>query len=80
MRTTIDLPEDLLAAAKQLAAKEGRTLSAVVSDAVRVSLARSQEVRRTPVKLPTGGRGGLQPGIDLDDSAALLDLMELDDN
>jgi hypothetical protein len=29
--------------------------------------------------LPVFGEGGTQPGMDLDDSAALLDLMEQDD-
>jgi hypothetical protein len=31
---------------------------------------------REPVRLPTFDGDGLQPGVDLDDSAALLDLME----
>ncbi|MGQ0815653.1 MAG: hypothetical protein ACT4O1_14555 [Gemmatimonadota bacterium] len=31
---------------------------------------------RERVRLPTYGKGGLQPGVDLDNSAALLDLME----
>jgi len=30
------------------------------------------------VELPTFGEGGVQPGVDLDDSAALLDLMDDD--
>jgi hypothetical protein len=29
-----------------------------------------------PVELPTFGGDGVQPGVDLNDSAALLDLME----
>jgi hypothetical protein len=33
---------------------------------------------REPVALPTFGSGGLQPGVDLDDSAALLGVMEDD--
>jgi hypothetical protein len=65
-----------LAQAKERAAREGRSLSDVVSDAVRSSFARSAPVRREPVELPTFGGGGLQPGVDLDDTAALLDLME----
>ena len=76
MRTTVDLPDDLLIEAKERAAREGRSLSDVVSDAVRGSFAGGGAAHRKPVKLPTFGRGGLQPGVDLDDSAALLDLME----
>ena len=29
-----------------------------------------------PVKLPTGGSGGLQPGVTLDSNAALLELID----
>ena len=76
MRTTVDLPEDLLAEAKHRAAREGRSLSDVVGDAVRSSFARAAEADRDQVALPTFGAGGLQPGVDLDDGAALLDLME----
>ena len=79
MRTTVDLPDDLLAEAKQRAAREGRSLSDVVGDAVRSSFARSATAERKPVELPTFDGGGLQPRVDLDDSAALLDLMEQGD-
>jgi hypothetical protein len=76
MRTTIRVDDDLLARAKQLAARTGRTLTAVIEDALRVALARSQPARgRERVRLPTFGSGGPLPGVDLDDSAALLDVM-----
>jgi hypothetical protein len=40
-------------------------------------LARQTTVEeRTPVSLTTVSGDGVQPGVDLDDSAALLDLME----
>lgn len=52
-----------------------RSLSDLIADALRAALGR-RHARRLPVFLPTDGRGGLQPGVDLDDSAALLDLME----
>jgi len=76
MRTTVDLPPDLLAAVKERAAREGRSLSDVVGDAVRSSFARTAVAEREPIELPTFGGEGLQPGVDLDDSAALLELME----
>jgi plasmid stability protein len=78
MRTTVDLPDDLLSEAKQRAAREGRSLSDVVRDAVRSSFARTAPAKREAVELPTFEGGGLQPGVDLDDSAALLDLMDRD--
>jgi hypothetical protein len=78
MRTTVDLPDDLLGEAKERAAREGRSLSDVVGDAVRSSFARTAAAERGPVELPTFDGGGLQPGVDLDDSAALSDLMDRD--
>jgi hypothetical protein len=75
MRTTLDLSDELLRAAKSRAAKEGRTLRAVVEAALRTYLA--------PRKASTGYRlqwrvegGGLRPGVRLDDRDALLDLMD----
>jgi hypothetical protein len=77
MRTTIRLDDQLLADAKQLAARTGRTLTAVIEDALRLSLRQHRPRSRRRVVLPTfKGGNGLQPGVDLDDSAALLDLME----
>jgi hypothetical protein len=77
MRTTVRLNDDLLAQAKALAARSGRTLTAVIEDALRAALAQSKRSRsREPVELPTFGSGGLLPGVDLDDSSALLSLME----
>jgi hypothetical protein len=76
-RTTIRLDEQLLRDAKELAASSGRTLTAVIEEALRAALARpTQHGRANPVELPTFCGDGLQPGVDLDDSAALLELME----
>jgi hypothetical protein len=79
MRTTINLDDHLLAEAKQVAARTGRSLTAVVEDALRESLHRRRQTARRPVELPTFGEGGARPGVDLDDSAALLERMEQDD-
>lgn len=77
MRTTVRLDDRLLAAAKQLAAETGRTLTAVLEDALRETLARrSDRAQRRPVRLKTVKGDGIRPGVDLDDTAALLDLME----
>jgi len=76
MRTTIRLDDALLADAKALAVRTGRTLTAVIEGALRETLARSRRTGRQCVVLPTFAGSGLQPGVDLDDSAALLDLME----
>ena len=77
MRTTIRLDENLLTEAKRYAAESGRTLTAVIEDALRTSLARrTQRSPKQPLRLKTVGGDGVLPGVDLDDSAALLDLME----
>jgi len=78
MRTTINLPDEVLARLKRLAAESGTTVTALIEDAVRETLARrARRAQAAPVTLATFGEGGLQPGIDLDDSAALLDVMEM---
>ena len=76
MRTTVDIDEHLLAEAKQLAAGTHRTLGAVVDDALRKLMADAAARRREgEVKLPVDGRGGLQPGVDLEDKEALAELL-----
>lgn len=77
MRTTIRLPDDLLDAARRHAVDTGRTLTKVIEDALRAALARRESGPGAgAVELPTYGTGGLRSGVDLDDSAALLDLMD----
>ncbi len=78
MRTTIRLDDDLLAAAKRRAAERSTTLTRVIEDALRAELARRPADGRERVRLPAFGDPAetTLPGVDLDDSAALLDLME----
>lgn len=76
MRTTIRLDEQLLRQAKQVAARTGRTLTSVIEDALREMLARRKTGAQERVRLPTFKGHGVQPGVDLDDSAGLLDVME----
>lgn len=81
MRTTIRLEDELLTQVKVLAAQSGKTLTAVIEEALREKLARQQRhAGREPVKLTTVSGRGLLPGIDLDDAAALLAAMEEDDD
>lgn len=77
MRTTIRLNDDLLARAKAHAARSGQTLTRVIEDALRVLLERTEPPKRKrPFKMVTFKGGGPLPGVDLDDSAGLLDIME----
>jgi len=77
MRTTILLPDELLTEVKKLAAESKTTMTSLIEDAIRECLVRRQLDRKlSPVLLTTYGSGGLQSGVDLNDSVALLDLME----
>ena len=79
MRTTIRLPDQLLAKAKQLAAAGGVTLNDLVVDAVRAALAgRAGRVSESERAWPTYRGNGVQPGVDLECNAALEDLMGVD--
>ena len=81
MRTTIRLDDQLLRDAKKLAVESGRTLTAVIEDALRATLARRKTAKKEQDwEFPTLNLGGVMPGVDLDNSAALLDLMEADDD
>ena len=77
MRTTVRLDSHLLKEVKKLAADSGTSMTAVIEDALREKLARRHQPRsRSKAKFTTFRGRGLQPGVDLDNSAALLDLME----
>jgi hypothetical protein len=77
MRTTVRFDEQLIIQAKKLAAERGTTLTALLEDALRETLARRKPPqRRSKLRLTTFGRGGVQPHVDLDDTAALFDRME----
>lgn len=79
MRTTIRLPDQLLAKAKQQAAAGGITLNDLVVDALHAALAsRPARVSEPPRAWPTFHGDGVQPGVDLDSNAALEDLMDVD--
>lgn len=76
MRTTIRLDDELLTRAKRAAVERGTTLTAVIEDALRRALASTDEERRERFTMHTFHGDGLQPGVDLDDTASLLDLMD----
>ncbi len=78
MRTTVRLDEALLDQAKREASRRGETLTALIEQGLRLVLAQSRAPqRRRRVVLPTSrAGGGVLPGVDLSDSAAVLDIME----
>ena len=77
MRTTLRLDDGMFLQVKRIAAETRRTMTAVFEDALREMLARRQKsARSAAVRLPVCHGKGLQPGVDLDHSAGLLDIME----
>jgi hypothetical protein len=78
MRTTVRLDDALLERAKREAARRKETLTSLIERGLRLVLAQPQARRaRRSVKLPVcRTRGGTLPGVDLDDTAALLDIVE----
>lgn len=76
MRTTLNISDELLAEAKVLAARTHRSLGAVVDDALRVLLrSGAAESPAQAWTFPTGGAGGLQPGVNLENREALAELL-----
>ncbi len=78
MRTTIRLSDALLERAKREALKRGITLTALIERGLQREIAKPAKTsERRRVHLPVCKRGGgSMPGVDLNDSAALLDRME----
>lgn len=76
MRTTIRIDDELYREVKARAARAGRTVAAVLEDAVRRGL--------NPPEQQTGGRyvvrpmgvGGLQPGVDLTSNVSVREAMD----
>jgi plasmid stability protein len=79
MRTTLNLDDELVAAAKQRAAEESRTLTSIVEDGLRAVL-HGQREPRPRVVLPTSGGDGPATGLDLDDWSAVRDRLDEDED
>lgn len=79
-RTTVRLPEDLVRRAKRKAVEEGRSLTALIEDGLRRVLSeRPPDAKAGRVSLPvSSASGGPMPGIDLNDTAALQEMDDLD--
>jgi hypothetical protein len=76
MRTTVRINDDLLQRAKKRAADEGRTLTSLIEDALALIVAKPKAGRRERVELPVcKASGGVLPGIDLNRSSDLEEVM-----
>jgi len=78
MRTTVRLDDALLDQARREAQRRGETLTALIEKGLRLELAQAKPARHWPkVAIPVfNGGKGLLPGVDLNNSADLLDIME----
>ena len=78
MRTTVRLSEALINQVKREAEQRGETVTALIEEGLRLVLAQShQPPSRERVILPVSkAGGGVLPGVDLNDSASLEDIME----
>ena len=80
VRTTIRLDDVLHAEVKLMAARDGKSISAFIEDSLRVTLATKGQAHPSPLKLHTVGGNGLIPGVHVDRSEDLLDVMETPDS
>lgn len=80
MRTTLDIDDNLLKQAKQLAAREHTSLTRLIEEglAARLRLADRPPAGPSRVRLPVfAGHGGLQPSIkDARSHEAILDALD----
>ena len=75
MRTTLNLDDQLLNLAKHQAVEQGVTLSVVIENLLRQSLM-EPGVESKAICLVTVTGSGVKPGVDLDSSGSLLDIMD----
>jgi hypothetical protein len=75
--TTLRIHEALLSRAKAHAQRHAVTLTAVMESALASYLANAELApAHEAVELPSFGKGGPRPGVDLDHTSALLDVMD----
>jgi hypothetical protein len=78
MKTTLLLDDEVHRQAKLASARLGIPLTRFIEEAIRLRISADAERRAEPVrKLPVcRSKGGLQPGVDLNDSAELLNILD----
>ena len=79
-RTTVRLPEELIRRAKRKAAAEGRTLTALIEEGLRLIVIENRKATKAERILPRVSRatGGPMPGIDITDGSALQEMDDLE--
>ena len=79
-RTTVRLPDELLRRAKRKAAAEGRTLTSLIEDGLRLVIAEDSGRAKAKRILPpiSKAHGGPMPGVDYTDLSALQEMDDLE--
>ena len=78
MRTTVRIKDDLLQRANKRAREDGRTLTSLIEDGLVLVLTKSKMARRKRVVLPVSqASGGVLPGVDLNRSGDLEEVMRI---
>jgi hypothetical protein len=78
-RTTVRLPDELLRRAKRKAAAEGRTLTSLIEDGLRLVISEERKPAKRKIVLPlSSAKGGPWPGIDISNSAQLQEIEDLE--
>ncbi len=79
-RTTVRLPEELIRRAKRKAAAEGRTLTSLIEDGLRLIVAEGQKAKKPKRVMPRVSKatGGLLPGVDVTSFSAIQEMDDLE--
>ena len=79
-RTTVRLPEELLNRARRKAAAEGRTLTSLIEDGLRLVMAqRGSAAKKKRIMPPVSkATGGPMPGVDVSRFSALEEMDDLE--
>jgi hypothetical protein len=79
-RTTVRLAEDLLDRARRKAATEGRTLTSLIEEGLRLVVSENRAKKKAQRVFPpvSAATGGTMPGIELTKLSALEELDDLE--
>jgi plasmid stability protein len=76
VRTTVRIDDDLYRCVKARAATEGRTVAAVLEDAVRIGMTTDQRAASERFRVRAHGSGGVLPGVDLASNPAVREVLD----
>lgn len=77
MRTTVNIQDEAFELLKKKAREKGVSIGEAISEAAFAAYRdRAGTKAAEKFELPVAGRGGLRPGVDLDSTAGLEDVMD----